>query len=254
MQNTTVVSHPLVIAETSIRQDSEGRYCLNDLHRASGGEDKHAPNRFTRSDSFKSLESVLTPELAFAPVASNHGGSAPGTCVCKELVYAYAMWISAEFHLKVIRAYDALVTGQLEPAPVATVLAPAKEYRALYGIARLIGLDKNHAALSANQAVAKMTGVNIMGLLGTTHLVAESPDPHFTPTELASRVGKSAQWFNRKLSELGLQVSQNGHWCATEAGKRFAVLLDTTKRHSNGTPILQLRWRDSVLGVMGGVA
>lgn len=39
--NASNSSQALTIANTTIRQDAEGRYCLNDLHKAAGGEAKH---------------------------------------------------------------------------------------------------------------------------------------------------------------------------------------------------------------------
>lgn len=105
------MNHLLTIRNTSIRQDTEGSYCLNDLHKAAGGEDRHTPNNFLRLDSTGELiDELLSSEnlkCAIGPVRVVNGRDG-GTFVVKELVYAYAMWISAKFHLQVIRAYDNL--------------------------------------------------------------------------------------------------------------------------------------------------
>ncbi len=106
----------LVLANTKIRQDVSGRFSLNDLHRASGGANKHRPGHFTRTDNFKALVEEL--ETAHICAVSAEGGRAGGTYVAKELVYAYAMWISPRFHLQVIRAYDVLVNQNVDPMAV----------------------------------------------------------------------------------------------------------------------------------------
>ena len=118
----------LNIADTAIRQDAEGRYCLNDLHRAavaSGANERtKEPGKFFASQQTADLVKELsdTQDLGITPVNVVKGnfasGIAQGTYVVKELVYAYAMWISPAFHLKVIRAYDAMVTAPpvLNPA------------------------------------------------------------------------------------------------------------------------------------------
>lgn len=109
----TINHQQLVIADICIKQDDAGRYCLNDFHKAAGGENRHLPFRFMRLDQTQELieeieQNPLTPEMVLAQKTVK-GGKNPGTYVVKELVYSYAMWISAKFHLHVIRAYDALV-------------------------------------------------------------------------------------------------------------------------------------------------
>lgn len=92
----------IVIDTITIRQDSEGRFCLNDLHKAAGGEPKHRPGEWLKSGPTSQLISEI--ESANVIAVSTVMGRNGGTFVCKELVYAYAMWISPQFHLKVIRA------------------------------------------------------------------------------------------------------------------------------------------------------
>ncbi|MDV8150445.1 KilA-N domain-containing protein [Acinetobacter pittii] len=112
---------PLVIGEFTIRQDEDGRYCLNDLHKASGDDKKHFPAYFLRNQQTKDLiaeielsninssDSERYENLHIAVKVIKGGSDKQGTYVVKELVYAYAMWISPKFHLMVIRAYDSLV-------------------------------------------------------------------------------------------------------------------------------------------------
>ena len=99
-----------------IRQDQYGRYCLNDLHKASGGQDKHAPYRFIRNEQTQDLITEInrSPNMVNA-CEMTKGGLEQGTYVVKELVYSYAMWISPIFNLKVIRTFDAAANQQQLP-------------------------------------------------------------------------------------------------------------------------------------------
>ena len=102
----------LTVAGTRVRRDAAGRYCLNDLHRAAGAESRHQPAFFARRKETAELISELGASAdSQTPLATVNDGIDNGTYAAKELVYAYAMWISPGFHLKVIRAYDALLAA-----------------------------------------------------------------------------------------------------------------------------------------------
>ncbi|WP_219135408.1 KilA-N domain-containing protein [Janthinobacterium sp. UMAB-60] len=245
---TEIVQHKgITIANTLIAVDKEGRFCLNDLHKAAGAESRHQPAFFFRRPEIQELEAELNSAPAQSLPTITSQGRNGGTYVCKELVYAYAMWISPKFHLEVIRTFDAVATGQAPAAPKPSAISPAKEFRAIFGIARLIGLDKNAAAISANQGTAALTGVNMLQLMDRTHLATPSQEIYYTPTELGSRFVKSAKAFNQLLVQAGLQENISGHWVPTKKGREHAYVMDTGKAHSSGTPIQQVKWRDSVL-------
>lgn len=120
----------LVISNINVNF-SKGLYSLTDLHKASGGESKHQPAFFMRLESTKAIieeisnEIKRSSEMQSAPVEVINGDGG-GTFVCKELVYAYAMWISPAFNLKVIRAFDAM-TNNKKLTPAETLLGMAQQ-------------------------------------------------------------------------------------------------------------------------------
>lgn len=125
----TIALNPLTISDIIIRQDADGRYCLNGLHKAAGNEKRHSPNYFLDVQQTKDLITEIESTTVISVVEQKqavkviNGGNKQGTYGVKDMVYAYAMWISPAFTLKVIRAYDALVTApqyglkSLPPSP-----------------------------------------------------------------------------------------------------------------------------------------
>ncbi len=108
-----MTSIAIAIADVIVRQDAKGRYNLNDFHRAAGEENRHRPSLWADNQQAKDLAAEIAQETGKAGIPAlvlQRGGKAPGTYACKELVYAYAMWISPAFHLKVIRTFDKAVT------------------------------------------------------------------------------------------------------------------------------------------------
>lgn len=108
-----MTSIAIAIADVTVRQDAKGRYNLNDFHRAAGEENRHRPSLWADNQQAKDLVAEIAQETGKAGIPAlvlQRGGKVPGTYACKELVYAYAMWISPAFHLKVIRTFDHAMT------------------------------------------------------------------------------------------------------------------------------------------------
>ena len=103
----------LSILNTSIRTH-ENLFSLNDLHKASGGAEKHRPSLFIRLDATQDLISEIQKEVKSTDLIfkTTGGRGLRGTYACEELVLSYAMWISPKFHLIVLRAFLAMHRNQ----------------------------------------------------------------------------------------------------------------------------------------------
>lgn len=189
----------LSILGTKIRQDAEGRFCLNDCHKAAGGDAAKKPANFLRLDTTKALAAEISrcSDVSNAPVNVKQGGNDQGSYACRELIYAYGEWISPAFHLTVIRAFDALVTG----ANAAPVLSEQEIVaRAFQITARQVEELKQENAILAPQAeVARK--------------IADS-DGLYTLNLSAKAANMQLNQFTRAAHANGFIFKQNGKWNA----------------------------------------
>jgi hypothetical protein len=138
----------------------------------------------------------------------------------------------------------------------ASVKEAASVFKGYYSIARVIGLDRNQAAISAGRATHQAVGADPLEVLGLTALLAPQQAPALTPSDIGSEFdGKSAISINKMLFEAGYQEGRKDakgrhYWVPTEKGQPFAVFLDTGKKHGDGTPVRQLKWSAEIISVL----
>lgn len=253
----------LIVANVEVAQDQHGRFCLNDLQRAAtvgrNPRTSEVHEYMRRPETLDLIDEIENTGNSRIKAAETKRGRNGGTYVCKELVYAYAMWISPKFHLAVIRAYDAMAS---QPAndpkvPMDRQLSVAnREFKAALGIAKAVGLKGNQAALSADRAVTRSLGVSPLKMIG--HEGLETDVRAVTATELGRECDLNARQMNELLESCGYQTRTRDAknalvWKPSELGMPFAVLLDTGKKHGDGTPVTQLKWKPDILKHIGNL-
>lgn len=204
------MSQLLVIDGVSVRRDIFGRYCLNDLHRAAGAQDRHKPAFWLRNEQTEQLISELqnsnseTPD----PVSVIRGGKEQGSYVCKELVYSYAMWISPQFSLRVIRTFDAAVN---QPATLQSQAADKMQAGVILldFMQRSLNLS-NSSVLGACQKLQDAVGLPNLAPQYAIDAPAGAPDGSSRPTQSLSALLKangirmSATLAYQQLAKLGI--------------------------------------------------
>lgn len=118
--------------------------------------------------------------------------------------------------------------------------------------ARLIfevaGIKDNQLALALDKVHRSYTGQSALEAGG---IVLEAPDKNqlLTPTDIGKHFGLKAHRVNEILAGAGYQHKIGGIWEALPLGEPYSIMQDVGKRHSNGTPVRQLKWTSNILQV-----
>lgn len=225
----------ITISNTAIRRDAEGRYSLNDLHKAAmavgAAVASQKPSEFLRAKGATSFIEALETKAGISALDVTKGGSAPGTYADELVALRYAAWINPAFEVEVYRTFRDARTG--EPAP-ATAPAPLNGQIALLECAaRLLNVSESGKIVML-QKLGQSNGLDT-GFLPSYAIDAPSDaaDANSEPTKPVTELLKAHGCkfgpvaFNRLLLKRGLlrkmtcknSKGEAAHfWSVTEAG------------------------------------
>jgi hypothetical protein len=201
-----------------------GRYCLNDLHKAAGGEGRHKPSMWAANADTQKFVQELS-KAGFPALVSVKGGAAPGTYASKLAVFKYAGWISAEFEVHVYNTFDKVVTGQYRPvSPEETneqlALAVLEEVR-------LRKEGRDYLIDLTNQLNQNGRGVDTQGRTATT--VASHPETGLISREWEGQVFlfREDGYFNMNKTSEAFGKHLPNFWKSPETERYMEILSRT---------------------------
>jgi len=112
----------ITIDDVVVRVDANGRYCLNDLHKAAMANGKatenHAPGQFLRNEGVQDFIVALDAEKGdvqkSTSVHSVKGGKSQGTYAVELVAIRYAAWIDPAFEVRVYRTFQKAAKGNTD--------------------------------------------------------------------------------------------------------------------------------------------
>ena len=120
------------------------------------------------------------------------------------------------------------------------------------------GITGNQCTLALDKLYKSYTG---RSLLLTTGIELEAPvkEQALNPSKIAEFLGigkgnAGGRVVNALLENAGYQRRVTGEWEPTELGKPYAYVTDTHKRHSDGTPIIQVKWYSGIHDIVKKLA
>ncbi len=156
----------------------------------------------------------------------------------KEKALPYQMWIAGE------------VVPSIRKTGSYSLHDDEKLTKTIMYAARMIfdaaGIKDNQMALALDKVAKHYIGKSLLAMSGI-ELVAPNKCQLLTPTEIGKHFGVSGRKINTLLCEEAYQKRVGKNYEPLEIGEPFAVMLDTGKAHSDGTPIRQLKWESTII-------
>jgi len=178
------------------------------------------------------------------------GGTQEMTCLTEQGLYfflsrsdkpkalPYQMWIAGDVVPSIRRTgrYEMKKKPEIDPG----LISAAKI------ILDTAGITGNQAALSLDKLYRFYTGDSALQAMNT-ELKAPAQEQLLNPSEIGKELGLTGRRVNEVLAGMGYQHKINGSWEAIGDGVNYSVMLDVGKKHSDGTPVRQLKWNTSVI-------